>query len=163
MLSALALGRAPAAVAQRAGGGTGAPTVTITPPDTTFTSATTGTITIKWCSAQPFDNTTRVITLNGNTVTSSFSTMDTGTQTGCTYSAQSTGSVTLSQANDGMNTLQGQVQNTGGYLGSKTVTYAYRWPGFVPTRFAVGVWHDDYAFEAQAQSWNTAWLSCGCS
>jgi hypothetical protein len=114
------------ASAQRGGGGGGggsAPTVTITPGTGTFTSPTV-TVQIKWCSAQPFNDATRSIKLDGVDVSSSFTTYGTGL-TGCVYGATSDGSIVLSPTNDGVHVFIASIEDVNSFMGSSSKVYTF--------------------------------------
>lgn len=91
------------------------PSVTITPSGGTYGSASRS-ITIDWADDWELNLSDRVMTLNGNTVTSKFS------YSGTSGAAQDTGTITLAS---GENTFSAEICDKAGNCTSKTVTYTY--------------------------------------
>ena len=97
------------------------PVVTISPRDQVVPSGTVN-VTIDWCQGtNMFDESTRVIRLNGVSVAGNFTT-EFYFISGCEYSERSTGTVTLTQ--DGNNSFYAGIKDVNNYLGDDLVTYA---------------------------------------
>ena len=103
-------------------GGNTPPVVTITPSGGTVGSAAQS-ITIDWCDDSSLAPTTRSVTLNGVSVTSSFSYANVSPPTcGGASEGNSVGTVTL---RPGANTLIAQIKDGSAKSGADTVTFTY--------------------------------------
>lgn len=108
-------------------------TVTFVPNGGTFTNPSVG-VTIKGCSnTYALNATSRVIKLNGVTITSQFSYVN--DVDACTYSKKSVGTIQLQNGN---NTLYAYITDTQGNPGSRTQTFTLsdKWPATLALAYA---------------------------
>jgi hypothetical protein len=135
-------------------GGEQGPVVTIIPAGGAFTTSNIG-VTVEWCSARPFAESTLSLTFNGQSVTSQFSTYpDAIMYNGewCIYGMRSDGSISLQGNPEDDYFFSAMIEDIDGYFGADGRWFYYRPPGWQRPTAAVSVEQSEYTVHDAASS-----------